>query len=342
MQAVIRQNKNINPLLDELDRFYSVTSEKTYKVGLIQFTFDTVFKELQELFNSYTDSVYDFSFVNKSYERVKCPNGSSKNIILCFSGGKDSIAAALNYKNRGYNVYLYHMKHINAALNDEWKICQEIADYMHLPLFIDTIKVSGHHDWVEHPMKNMIIANGALSYGVRENIGTKIAFGNYYTSSVKYDNFEFCGGDDMETWRVYEHIIQKIIPNFRIYVYLKNLGTTLNTICKYLELLNMSVSCIGRASMRTYWHDWVKKKYGIEIPKNRCGRCYKCQVEYVYMADHGLQKYNEEYYKYCMRGLKRNVKRELDSKYIGWYEVWNSYFFYPMDKAYVKEVLTTL
>ena len=153
------------------------------------------------------------------FDRVEVIKATNKkydlenNAYLSFSGGKDSTALVKKYINDGYNVYLYHMRRINPPLWDEYIQAQKIADYLHLPIYIDEITLSGHHDYIEHPMKNMIIANGALQYGIRAGIGTNIAFGNYTTSSLDYDNFEFCGGDDKEMWDIYNSIISTVIPS---------------------------------------------------------------------------------------------------------------------------------
>ena len=50
------------------------------------------------------------------------------------------------------------------------------------------------------------------------------------------------------------------------------------------------------------------------------------------MADHNLQEYRENYYKYCFGNLKKNVEREDGIKYTD-KEVWNHYLFYPMEES---------
>ena len=335
MQRIIHDYKNINSIFDDLEQYYALTSEKETHNTLFEPVFDESFGDLQRLFNIYGNCSFNFNLVKKPVKKEKFV-GDKKNLILCFSGGKDSIAAALHYKQLGYNVYLYHMRHINFALSDEYIHAQNLAEELDMPIYIDDIKLSGHHDWCEHPMKNMVIANGALNYGIREGIGTKIGFGNYYTSTVLLDNFDFCGGDDIEMWNAYEKIIRRIIPDFHIYVGLKNLGTTLKKVCSEDKLLELSVSCLGRANLREYRHNWVKEKFGITLPKNRCGSCYKCCIEYIYMADHNLQEYNEEYYKYCLKQLKKNSVKENGIVYNNYEDMWTSYFFYPIEKSHLQ------
>lgn len=338
MQSIIDHNTVIHPIFDDIKRLYAVTSTKNTGGTLIPPVFSDCFRDVFSLFSEFGGVTYDVDFTPSKYEKLKLPKYDPKNIIVCFSGGKDSIATVLHYQKLGYNVYGYYLRHINFALSDEFEIAEQCAQKLNIPLFVDEITLSGHNDWVEHPCKNMIIANGALSYGIRNNVGIKVAFGNYYTSSVVDDNFGFCGSDDIETWRAYEKIIQQIIPKFHIYICLKNLGSALNQICNRPELLDYSVSCIGRANLRSYKRNWVKQKFDVDLPKYRCGQCYKCCVEYIYMADHGLQKYNAEYYKYCIEKLRRNLWFETGRSQFSFREVFYNYFFYDMKKSkYLKE-----
>lgn len=321
-------NNNVHPIMDELDNLYALTSEKIEKPKLIPTTLDSSFQMLCEIFEDYSPSKYKFTFSDKQYKALDLPEYDSKNIIVCFSGGKDSLAAVLYYKQRGYNVYLYHLKNVNPIF-DEYRATEELAEKLECPLFIDEVTVSGHHDWIEHPMKNMVIANNALNYGIKNNITTKIAFGNYYEGGLFNDAFAWNAGDDIEMWMAYESIMQRAIPGFQMELCLANLGTTLDMVCGERELLDSTISCLGRAGLRDYRRQWVKDKFDIELPKHRCGSCYKCAVEYIYMADHDLQKYSPEYYKYCLDRLVLNRKRETGDK-LSIEELWPKYFFYDM------------
>lgn len=330
MQTLYYKENHIHPIFNEFDALYKELSEKTKQHSLIEKSYDNAFKPLVDIFKKYSFEG-DFNFVDKKYKKLSLPK-KDKTMIVCFSGGKDSAATALYYLKRNYKVILYHVKHINPPLYDEYIQAEEFAKYWNIPIFIDEIKLSGKHDYIEHPMKNMIIANMAIECALKNNLYPNIAFGNYTTSSLEDDNFEFCGGDDIEMWETYSLIIRKIIPRFQVHVVLTNVGETLETICVNKQLLDMTVSCLGRASMRDYWHNWVKEKFNIEIPKHRCGRCYKCCIEYIYMADHDLQEFSEEYYMYCLNNLKKNVERELGVR-CTLENVWYHYFFYEGEKS---------
>ena len=334
MQSIHRINKNIHPILDDVDQFYQLTSEYAEENVFIPPVFDNSFESLADTFYEYGDEDYQISFKEMPYDKLSLPKYDSNNIILAFSGGKDSIATALLYKAMGKNVYLYHLKHINASFSDEWECAQRCADILKLPLYVDDARFSGHHIWMEHPMKNMLIANGALSYGIRENIGTQIAFGNYSSSYLFGNPFEKCAGDCVDMWENYETIIQRIIPDFKVDIQLESLGHTLSIISKpeNREVFENSLSCMCRHSLRAYRHQWVKDKFGVELLKNRCGSCFKCCIEYIFLADHDLIEFSEDYYKYCLRQLFKVAVSENHRMFRMEY-LWNTFMFYPMEES---------
>jgi hypothetical protein len=206
---------------------------------------------------------------------------------------------------------------------------------LELPIYFDDIHFKGFHQYMEHPMKNMLIANGALTYGVREGITTHIAFGNYTTSFLDDNVFDRCAGDCMDMWEAYNEIIQQIIPDFQMDANLDNMGDTLNILADRRDLLDESLSCLCRHSLREYRKNWVKEKYGIDLFNRRCGSCYKCCVEYIYMADHDKLPYSEGYYKYCIGQLYRVAKAEKIP--VGRVlDIWDNYIFYPYVKSKIS------
>lgn len=338
MQKVIRQVPNIHPIFDDIDNLFEITSEPAdTQIGLIPPTFDKSFKPLVDVFNTYGLENYVMDYMDFDYTQIDTREFDSKNIILAFSGGKDSIAACLKYKEQGYNVYLYHLKHINPSISDEYIISESLAKLLDVPLYVDDVRFKGHHMWMEHPMKNMIIATGALNYGITHKIGTKVAFGNYTTSILPDNPFDRCAGDCMDMWDCYNNIIQRVIPNFEIMCTLSHMGETLDIMAKHLDLLDESISCLCRHSLRPYRHNWVKEKFGIDLPKHRCGSCYKCVVEYIYMTDHNAIEFNEDYYKYCM-GQLLNVAYMEGTPAFSMQTLWNKFMFYPMceSKLHIK------
>lgn len=333
MQSVGHTYKNIHPLFDDMERLYYYTSEREYKSGLVKPIFDVLFSNIVYYFDVYGDTYYSFNYVEKYYDKLSLPKYDTKNIIVLFSGGKDSTATALHYKKKGYNVYLYHVKGINRSYPDEWKQAQKIADYIGLPLYIDEFKMEGKLDIPDHPMKNMIIANGALHYGIRENIGIKIAPGNYLTSYLDSNPFYYSGDDCLEMWTEYEYIIGKIIPNFKVYISLNNIKSTINLLSKDMKLMEMCLSCVGAHRFRAWNKQRIESKYNIHLLENRCGTCWKCCLEYIYLCDMGYAEYNKDYYKHCLKTLRKTNEIENDKAFTTWEDLWNDFLFYPMKRS---------
>lgn len=336
MQRIKRVEPNIHPILDEIEEAYRITSDHdTVSSGLLSPTFDRSFEQLFGVFSDYGYEDYGVEYVDKTYQPL--PENDNKSLILSFSGGKDSVASAIKYKNDGYDVHLYHLKHINVSFFDEDKYAQRCADVLGLPIHFDEIHYSGKHIWMEHPMKNMLIANGALSYGIREGITTNIAFGNYYTSYLADNPFDRCAGDCMDMWGVYENIIHRVLPNFKIRCNLSNMGETLDVISKYPEALESSLSCLCRHSLRPYRNEWVYKKFGVRLASNRCGSCYKCAIEYLYLADHNHIQYSDGYYKYCLDRLMNVYLDETGYQPKRVRDIWDRFIFYEPEKSHLYD-----
>jgi len=333
MQTVTRINKNAHKILDDIDSLYAYTSDVA-KPSLVRPTYDKSFECLVDLFGRYWYEEYPVNYAEFPYKPIKPID--NKNLILAFSGGKDSVASALKFREDGYNVYLYHVKHVNRSFSDEWEVAQKEADLLGMPIFIDDVKCKGNHIWMEHPMKNMIIANGALSYGIRENISTEIAFGNYTSSELADNPFDRCAGDCMDMWETYETILHRILPNFKIHCNLEHLGETLDIITKHKELFDNSLSCLCRHSLRPYRHDWVRDKFGVNLSPLRCGSCYKCAIEYIYLADHDLTEFNEAYYKYCLDQLLKVLIAEGTVPY-NFRMLWEHFMMYDIEQSKVYD-----
>jgi hypothetical protein len=76
------------------------------------------------------------------------------------------------------------------------------------------MQLVGTHQFIEHPMKNYLIANGAIHYCLANGYTPRIAFGNFNKSVLDDNPFEVCAGDCIDMWDVYKPIIQSVIPDF--------------------------------------------------------------------------------------------------------------------------------
>lgn len=330
----IEQKQYIPKIFQDINSLYRYTSVIEHTTTLLPSSFSDCFKSLIDLFNEHAKTSYNVSYKHTKYKRIKSKRLSNNGrAIVCFSGGKDSLATVLRLKEQGYQVWLYHLKGINQTYKDEYKTAERIAEMLGVPLISEEIKLKGSHEWTEHPMKNMIIANNALWYGIRNNITVNIYFGNFLSSSVYTDSFEVCGGDCKEMWSAYEKIIQQVIPNWHMGFILNNFQDTIETLVRHKEYLSFVQSCIGPYRYREYLHKNNQTKYGIELPEHRCGSCWKCCLEYIVFCDYEVYTYNQEYYKHCLEILKKTLQKENRIKLKRLEDVWHEYCFYDIGKS---------
>ena len=338
MQTIVypKGYKFIHPIFTEFDKLYTALSnnDTPKHTSLIQAnnTFDSSLKQYEDVFNQYGNCQIHLQYSEKTYCKVKKVKYNRKNVIVAFSGGKDSTATALYYKEKGFNVYLYHVHGLNRFFPYELQSAQQIADYLEMPLIVENVNLTGSSLYPDHPLKNIIISNMALQWGIRNNVGDFVAFGDYYTAYLRDVCFENSGNDAKEMWKMYKPIIRKYIPDFRFETPLVNVADTLERIGKDKDLLTLAQSCVMTQRFKGTHIRRVQKKFNIQLLPNRCGVCWKCALEYIYYTDHDVLEYNEEYYKYCMECLQRTLKQETGEKK-PLREVWTHFFFYSISKS---------
>lgn len=340
MQIVKSATPLCHPLLDELDSLYADLSERKEQKKLVPMTYDVSLHKTLEHFEEEAGIERHFNFVKEDIQPLQLPEYDAKNIIVCFSGGKDSFGVARYYQMRGYNVYLYHLRGLNATYCGEYsehKVAERAAKYLELPLTIEDITYTGYHDWVEHPMKNMIMASRALSWGIREGLTTKIAVGTFKTAFLEDNIFEVCAGDCVEMWRAYDRIIRRIIPKYHTLIPAKNYQTAYDIIKNEPEALDVLISCMTPTRFRKAFRDRTVSKYKIDLLPYRCGCCWKDCVEYIWFADRGLFPLNKPYYIHCLEVLANTHEKETGMRYFSVRTLWGDYFFYPLTESIMHE-----
>lgn len=326
--------KSIHPLFDELERFYSDLSNVDSKKQLFLQPYDSVFLPILKTFEERTG--YKFApmiFEKRTYEPLKLPMMDAKNIIVCYSGGKDSFAVIRHYQKKGYNVYAYHIRGLNKTYYDEWETAEKMAEELGIPLYIDNVSYSGGHIWIEHPLKNMIMASMALNWGIRNGISTKIACGTFRTARLDDVSFEVCAGDCMDMWEKYEAIVRQVLPSFQMYIPNQNFQTAYNLLIKEPKYLPLTISCLTPNRFRELFRNRTIKNYGIDLMPNRCGCCWKCATEYIWFSDHDILEYNQKYYIHCLEVLMNTLEQETGYSMHSIEYVWDNYFFYSMRKS---------
>lgn len=338
MQSIIHEYDNPSTLFHQIESIYTMVSDEgTEVMGLIKPTFSDIFNPL---FDVLEENVYYFNrpkTVPMNLPKTETPKEESI-MVVCCSGGKDSVATAKHYIDAGYNVFLYHMHGINKVYYDEYTVIPEIAEHLNCRYYIDHVALCGTQAFTEHPMKNYIIANGAIAFCLEHNLPLNIAFGNFTDAHLQDVDFDVCAGDTVEMWDIYQEIVRSVFPNFRLCICLKNNSNTFQTLNQDVGLYPMSISCISPYRFREHWKNRTEKKYGVTLLPHRCGCCWKDAMEYIYMCDHNLIAFNKDYYIHCFDILISTVMKESGERDLTILDVWNYYLFYPIEESTVKEL----
>ncbi len=333
MQKIIHNYVNQFEVLNQVEKAYYLLSQKKQSDEIIS----DIFNPLIALFVKYA-YIGEPRTEGIRFDKITYPV-EGDTYIVCTSGGKDSIAVAKKLKDEGKNVILYHMHGINRAYSDEVTVIESLADRLGVEYYIERVRLEGTHQYVEHPMKNMLIANGAINYCICNKLPLNIVFGNYQSSKLEDMEFEICGGDSRDMWDVYENIIQSKIEDFHIYTPLNDISDTYKILDNDLDLIYNCISCMTPMRFRGSVRRQVMNNYNITLPPHRCGSCAKCCLEYIYLADQNVEEFDEGYYRHCFSILRDTAVKETGNKEIFDKEVWDRYFWYDISESHMEKYI---
>lgn len=227
-------------------------------------------------------------------------------VVVCFSGGKDSVATALRCRETGYGVELYHVHGINHSYPDEIDRARDIADYLRMPLHVETVRLSGKPVYFENPLKNQTICAMALDWSERNGHGRRIAFGDFRNDHRERAIFGTNWTDTVEMWDAYTQYAWHDYDGFEALILFDNYFQTMDVVAQDRTLLGMVQGCIAPSRYREYWRGKNVAKYGegVILP-HRCGSCWKCCREYVHLADDGVLPMDGQYYRKCQKVLRK-------------------------------------
>jgi len=308
MQEIIYDGIKQQHLIDILN-LYSATSTYDLLKNINNNTYPLEYQLLFESLSRGSEMNLSPNFINIVYDKINF--NSNKKIIICFSGGKDSTAIILYYKKLGYQILLYHLRGINPSYPNEYERAEELAKYFNIPLIIEKISLKGKNDYLEHPLKNLVILAFTINYLINNKLfDYEIGFGNFLDDHEDISKFNIDWSDNQEMWDAFKKIFTLYYQNLILKCNLKDTKDTFNLIDNNLEILNKTQSCLSPYRFQNKLHNYNENKYNIKLLEHRCGSCWKCAVEYIYLTDHNNFSFNKEFYIHCLDILKKKIKEE--------------------------------
>lgn len=240
----------------------------------------------------YLKLVYGAGDQELTLQEVDCPkpiplqdNGTC---WVSFTGGKDSVAAAIRAQERGYKVIPYYLQGINRGVADELHYAQKICDRMGWPLVVDKISISGKKSGVvEMPTKNQVIVLCML--GRMAEQGGAAWTAGYHEDTAQAERgwgFDFSDGD--KAVALFNAYLEKRVPGVKFLMLLQD---TLEcwALCADYGLINYIKGCACQPRFKEMRRKKNVEKFGAaNILHGRCGSCIKCAWEQVALQRLGI------------------------------------------------------
>ena len=235
-------------------------------------------------------------------------DNDSKTVVLGFSGGLDSVYQAINLKERGYEVVLYHLKGINTYENGQAsKRCPEIAEKLGMKYGESAIsKKRGIQQVPENPLKNELIMGLMIDYCLVNNI-PYISLGDDLNLSLKDSVVGINVTDSREVTNAFIDGIRKVIDIkfLPIITHVSKLDR-IKKLQEY-ELENDYYSCVQAGRFNKKLHDLNEKKYGVKLFEGNCGcSCRKCAMHNLLLHYGGVKEFPQEFIDKCWKTMWDN------------------------------------
>ena len=323
--------------IQEIDKLWNVFADEDIESNSKNINFYEASKYIIQSMEEGLKKYFQYCFIPNP-PIINSTTNNNKFILCCISGGKDSLATAIHYKKLNYNVLLYTVRGINKGYPEEYKATIKLAEKLNLPLYIDEIKLSGKKFYMEHPLKNQIIASMATAYCIENNLPPTIAFGNYQEDTNDRSNWGVNWTDNYDLWKYFNKFIQVFIPNAIVNIPFYQEDEALKILNDNFEIVPYYQSCLMTVRNRGQLKKHNEEKYKISLFNNRCGSCRKCCLEYIYFCDNNKIPYNEAFYKHCLEILKKKYSEYtgITRKFNNLHEVYLAYFEEDNSKYFNK------
>lgn len=262
-----------------------------YMLYLFQATSEDVFPNPVDIpnpaWNEYIDILYSRcgqpipeKNVLNSLPEINIPV-NDKQILLAFSGGKDSVAHAAYLVDHGFDTTLFFVRNANRAYPHEYQVAQNIASMLNCGFVEDTLRYKGSVSKAESPVKNHVILSLMIDYMQRNNV-TKCACGTYLEDTLQKTSTFFGLSDAYEFYLAFEKAIRATFPNFHWICWFKSeVHALAYLVNKHPELITEYQSCLLPDRYRPRVKAANERKHNITLMPNRCGSCWKCAQEYL-------------------------------------------------------------
>lgn len=255
---------------------------------------------------------------------------SNSEMMVTFSGGKDSTAAALRCAEEGYKVTCVNLLNLEVGRNSSEKN-KRICDINHFDFIKVPLRKEGYSDTVENPVRSLLpyCVCIDLMEEYDEAIPCVGGLHNHNTINTIVDRVSGLT-DSPEIFKLFVIAIRKTFPSFKLYSVIPDQASSFYYLYyQYPESFKLTQGCMSRMGSYSFATQKRLNRNQVYLKTDLgCGRCYKCISDILYLnrAD-GLDEYYgfldkdafiEDSYKKAFSMISRGVydKKKVDEHFL--------------------------
>lgn len=235
--------------------------------------------------------------------------------LVGYSGGKDSLAAALRLRAQGFKVRLLFIKGINKSYPGEEQAAAATARAAGFHLYGVKVVQSGKMDYIENPMKNQFIMAIMADFALRAGNGWAVhAQGGLSCDVVATQAFGSGFSDALEMFAAAGEFFARQVRGYSF-----KAGLLANDTDSILTILDSDPglfmhlqSCMLPLRYKPTTRRANERKFGAALLlPGRCGSCYKCAAEYLHLASFGMLPKHAGYAAHCIGVMQKALEAKI-------------------------------
>lgn len=201
---------------------------------------------------------------------------------VAYTGGKDSVSAALRAQEQGHSPVLYHLAGLNRGMGDEPRYAARTAARQGWPLLVERVHVQGAKAGVmELPTKNQVTAL-FLTQRMAGDGGARYCTGWHSSDDQRVQDFGYDYSDGVQAIAAFNAYLSARWPGLEYRQQLQDTTEAWATIAG-AGLMQYIKGCVCPLRYKASLRARNVAKWGWLLA-SRCGSCVKCGWE-----EHALQ-----------------------------------------------------
>lgn len=243
-----------------------------------------------------------------------CPR-NSKECVVGYSGGKDSLACLVSLCEQGYEPVAFHLAGLNRSYPNELTYVVRACKHLDVTLVVANVKLEGKSNFPDNPVKDQLILAAMVDWGIANGVH-QFTLGVHAGHHLGVARMDYNWSDTREMFQAFGAFVRERWPSYQWRQQIQT-DTEAFRILGQRGLLPYAVSCVLPYRFRKTRHDANEEKFGVELYADRCGSCWKCCLEWVHEVALGFRPNVPRFTSHCLSILAANVRKHYNPRITG-------------------------